>query len=289
VQPSSAWRSAERSRPPTSTIGVIIPGHSPFFGPFLAGIERGSPDAGLSFVCDARENPERGRRFVDQLVAKGADGIIVAGPMVPLDVITQHLDRGPPIVTADNPGAPGTGVDLDLWAAGAAAAEHLMGHGHRRIGIIAPPVILTNVAPRVDGFRGALLDAGLVPEPELVAEVGDWSTDAGSIGAEALLGLGEPPTAVVTAADTLAAGFLRVARSRGVSVPNDLALVSIDDSAAAGFTDPPLTSVHLSAYDLGQRAAEALARLRAGEPVSHERQTLPVDLVIRQSCGCQES
>jgi DNA-binding LacI/PurR family transcriptional regulator len=102
---------------------------------------------------------------------------------------------------------------------------------------------------------------------------------------KALLERDPRPTAVVTVSGVLAVGALTVARGRGVVVPRDLALVSMDDAASNQLAHPPLTSIDLSPYDLGRLAAEMLGTLTSGAPLEEERQVLPVELVIRDSCG----
>lgn len=287
VLPTDAWRlSGREAGSPTSTIGIIIPTHgSLFYAPFLSGVEGGTPRSTLAFVSDAGENPERGVRIFDQLVAKRVDGILVAGPMLPLDMVAGHIDRYPPLVCADFPTAPGPRVELDLDAAGRLATEHLIEHGHHRIGLITPPVALANVAPRVDAYRRTLFESGLPGGDELIAEVGDWSSDAGARGMSALLELTEPPTAVVSVSDSLTVGVVRAARANGVTVPDDLALVSIDNSPVAQMVDPALTSISLSAYDLGRRAVEMLGKLMADMPLEDECVVIPTELLLGDSCG----
>jgi len=284
VLPADEWRTSRSAAgPPTSTIGVIIPSHGfTYYAGFLSGVEAGASRSPLVFVCDAHENPERGRHYFDQLVLRQVDGIIVTGPMLPLKVVERHLGAHPPLVCADFPSAPGPVVEFDLYAAGRLASRHLVEHGHQRIGLITPPIGLDNVTPRVKAFRRTLADAQL-PD-DLIAEVGDWSPAAGARGLDDLLDHDTPPTAIVTVSGPMALGVLAHAQDRGLQVPGDLAVASMD-SAPNQLTRPTLTSVLLSSYDLGRRAAKKLDTIIAGSPLDEDRDVLAANLTVRESCG----
>lgn len=284
VLPADDWQTSRSSAgPTTSTIGVIIPSHGySIYAEFLSGVEAGASRSPLTFVCDAHENPERGRHYFDQLVLKQVDGIIVAGPMLPVEVVERHLDAHPRLVCADFPSAPGPSVEFDLDAAGRLASQHVIEHGHQRIGLITPPIGLDNVTPRVTAFRDTLADAQL--SNDLIAEVVDWSPAAGALGLDDLLDRETPPTAVVTVSGPLALGAIARARERGLAVPDDLAVASMD-SAPGQLAGPGLTSVVLSSYDLGQKAAEILDTVNSGSPLDEDRHVLAPDLTVRESCG----
>lgn len=284
VLPADEWRTSRSTAgPPTSTIGVIIPSHGfAYYAGFLSGVEAGASRSPLAFVCDAHENPERGRRYFDQLLLKQVDGIIVAGPMLPVEVVERHLGAHPPLVCADFPSAPGPAVEFDLDAAGRLASRHLVEHGHQRIGLITPPIGLDNVTPRVEAYRRTLADAQL-PD-DLIAEVGDWSPAAGARGLDDLLGHDPPPTAIVTVSGPLALGAIAHAHERGLAVPGDLAVTSMD-TAPNQLIRPRLTSVRLSSYDLGRKAAEILDTIIAGSALDGDRHVLAADLSVRESCG----
>jgi DNA-binding LacI/PurR family transcriptional regulator len=190
------------------------------------------------------------------------------------------------VVFADVPGASGPGVEFDLTGAALRATRHLIEHGHRHIGFITPPVKWHNVAPIATGFNEALGSEGLSQDPSLVAMVGDFSRADGHEGASRLLDLSEQPTAIVAASDTMAIGALQAISARGLRVPDDVALVGIDDIDMAAVVTPPLTTVALPAEEMGTRAMNMLRDLMDGRQPAARRVVLDTHLITRESCGC---
>jgi DNA-binding LacI/PurR family transcriptional regulator len=102
-----------------------------------------------------------------------------------------------------------------------------------------------------------------------------------------LLALSEPPTAVVASGDTLALGAMGACRDAGKRVPEDIALVAFDDPVFGALLDPPLTALRRGDLDLGRAAATLLlAGLGAPDDGPAPEVRLPVELVVRSSCGC---
>jgi DNA-binding LacI/PurR family transcriptional regulator len=270
---------------PSFTIGVIIPAYSTFYAPLLDGIESAAADdPSLFLICNARAQPRLGLTYLDRLVGKGADGVIMVS--TPLPPGTKPPDDLPPVVFADVPGAAGPAVEFDLHGAAAQATRHLIEHGHRHIGFITPPVKWHNVAPIAAGFNEALRSEGLSQDPGLVAMVSDFSRADGYEGASRLLDLSERPTAIVAVSDTMAIGGIQAVSARGLRLPDDVALVGIDDIDMAAVVTPALTTVALPAEDMGRRVMNMLRDLMAGRSLTEPRIVLETRLVTRRSCGC---
>ena len=277
------------ARVPSFTIGVIVPSLEEFFTPMLEAIDDAlEHEPTMVVVCNTREDPAKAAWFVDQLVARGADGIILVAHD-PHDPSGAPIPRVPallPTVVVDWPTAPDPVVLFDMEGAGHQAAAHLIDHGHERIGVITPPTAPPSVADTHTGIRRALRDASLTLLPEHVAHVPDFSTPSGIEGAEQLLSLDPPPTAILALGDQLAIGVIHTATSLGLTIPTDLALVGIGDIAVAPYLDPPLTTVHQDAAEAGTAATQALLHVINGEPPVSTRVRLPTHLIIRRSCGC---
>lgn len=163
--------------------------------------------------------------------------------------------------------------------------EHLIEHGHRHITYIALSRSLFTINTRFLGYRRAMLDAGLEP-----CAIFDCASEEDAVQVlKAKLGGDTPPTAVITS-NTLATRYVLGAIARiGVRVPNDLAFAGFDDFDLAEFTSPPLTVVRQPAQEMGRVAASLLFdRIMRGEtPHTGNRIVLPVELVLRRSCGCK--
>jgi len=273
---------------PSFTIGVIVPSLEEFFTPMLEAIDDAlEHEPTLVVVCNTREDSAKAAWFVDQLVARGTDGIIlIAHDPHPSGAPIPRVPAFLPTVVVDWPTAPDPVVFFDMHGAGHQAAAHLVEHGHERIGVITPPTGPPSVADTHTGIHQALSDASLTLQPEYVAQVPDFSTQSGIEGAEHLLALDPPPTAILALGDQLAIGVVHAAHSHGLTIPTDLALVSIGDIAVAPYLDPPLTTVHQDAAAAGTAATQALLHLIRGEPPEVTRLSLPTHLITRRSCGC---
>jgi len=267
----------------TFTIGVIVPGHTMFYIPFLDALE--SPDdPSLLFVCNARQNREFAGWYLDQLVAKHVDGILVISTLVRPTEVDLSDPRLPPIVFADYPDAPGPRVLFDHRLGSEIATRHMIEHGHERIGFIAATEALPNVAPKYEGYRDAMAAAGLEPGPEVVAA--DFSIEPGAAAAREMLELPDPPTAIVFATDNHAIGGMRTAKELGIAIPGDLALIGNDDIFLADLLQPSLSSVSVPVAEMGEQSISILRALIAGEGVVDDEIVLAPSLVARQSCGC---
>lgn len=272
------------------TFGVLIPAYSPFYAPFLRGLQEGAKlDSSLLFVCDTEEYASSTTTYLDQLVAKGVDGLIVTSfghSESPRWHAALAAARGlPPLVFADSPGMNGCGVVFDLEKGAAEAATHVAEHGHRRIGAVVPPQAWTNVAPIVRGYRRALREYRAELE---VASGPDFSAESGAAATRSLMDRADPPTALLAASETLALGALRELKRRGLKVPDDIAVVGFDDLEVTPLLDPPLTTIALPAKEMGRQAMAMLRRIRAGKRITPRLLTIDTRLVIRRSCGCSE-
>jgi len=274
---------------PSFTIGVIVPSLEEFYTPMLEAIDDTlQEEPAMLVVCNTREDSSKAAWYVDQLVARGTDGIILIAQDQhdPSGVPIPRIPAFPPIVVVDWPTAPDPVVFFDMEGAGHQAAAHLIEHGHERIGVITPPMASPSIADTHTGIEQALGDASLSLHPEYVAHVPDFSTQSGIEGAEQLLNLDPPATAILALGDQLAIGVIQAADSHGLNIPTDLALVSFGDIAVAPYLDPPLTTVHQDAAAAGTAATHVLFQLINDEPPHTTRISLPTNLIVRRSCGC---
>ncbi len=271
-----------------NTVGVIIGGLHPFYLPLLRGIEDvAAEDGTLVLIADAQDSPTVAEAMIRRLVARGVAGIAA--------VSIGDIDDGkgpeaaampsPPIVYVDQPHRTGHVLLFDGRRAGYLATRHLCEHRHTRIGIVTPPRSWPNVREVHMGYVEALEEHGGDLSPELVSEVDEFTLDAGQLGLAQLLALSEPPTAVFAIDEVLALGALQEARSRGVEVPGEIALVGYTDSPVSMLVEPALTMVAVPSREIGMRAMRTLNGLMSGRRPRQRRVVLDVELVIRDSCG----
>ena len=168
-------------------------------------------------------------------------------------------------------------------------AEHLIGHGHRKILYIGGRTTVASGSERLDGFNETMRGAGL--EQESLVWISDDSWSATSAEQAVLEAWTKPdrPTAVLAAGDMFALGALKALRSLDLSVPDDVAVVTFQDPDRVGGTlHPPLTTLASHERELGQHAATMLLHMLDGQfdPNSATEVRLPATLLIRRSCGC---
>jgi LacI family transcriptional regulator len=170
-----------------------------------------------------------------------------------------------------------------------AVVRHLQRLGHRRIATVTGPSVNRDAQQRLEGYRAAMREGG-TPHTRTLEVLGDFTEPGGYQGAQAVLEMRPRPTALFVANDVMAVGVLGALREAGLRMPADMAVAGFDDIAIARHLTPPLTTVHVDAYQLGERALQRLLRRDAGEPApgrSHE--VLPTWLVVRASCGSAPS
>jgi LacI family transcriptional regulator len=214
-------------------------------------------------------------------------GLLLLGSGDLTDDAVRRLLQRVPAVLVDNHllGHPAECVLPDHATAGFLATEHLAALGHRRIAFLPGPRKYNTLADRLQGFLGAMALRGLPVPPDLLPPPVGGTPRKGYHQMKQLLGLPHPPTAVVATSDKSALGALEALREAGRRVPQDVALVGIDDIADAAHTDPPLTTVHWPKRELGMLAVQRLLE-RIERPDAVPVKTLvPCSLVVRDSCG----
>ena len=174
-------------------------------------------------------------------------------------------------------------VHSDNLAGAITAMEYLIGLGHRRIAFLAGRPDLESAQRREQGYHEALATAGIDFDPGLV-RVGGYELETSREPARQLLELADPPTAIFAANDLSAIQTMNVARSLGLSVPEDVSVIGFDNIPESALTDPPLTTIDQSIQTMGEEAVHLLVDLLNGVTDRPHQITLPTKLVERQSC-----
>ncbi|WP_380168402.1 LacI family DNA-binding transcriptional regulator [Jannaschia sp. R86511] len=288
--PNAAARSLVTRRSDTVAFVVCEPEDKffsdPFFSTVLKGAHRVVAAHGLQlvFVLVATD-PDR-----DQLERFAAGGHLDAAMFVSLhhgESMPARLHAlGLPVVMAGrshDPAAAGLPVvDVDNADGAAAATRRLVERGCARVATISGPADMTGSMDRLAGWRQALTEAGREPGDDDVV-TGDYTVESGHRGMLALLDLRPRVDGVFVANDLMAAGALRAVADRGLSVPDDVAVVGFDDVPIAQATQPPLTTVHQPIEELGRSMAQSLVTALVGGEPSPLHVRLRTHLVVRSS------
>jgi LacI family transcriptional regulator len=230
----------------TSMIGVIVADvTNPYFASLVHGIEQRLATRGYNtIVCSTGEQPDREANYLDVLLDKRVDALIIAPTGDAQPLYQQFAERQTPLVFIDRlpPVAYGAYVGIDNSAAGCIATEHLLERGHRRIAMMTRRTTISTVAGRIKGYRDALRSYG-VPDDDRYLVVSRSNPEHAYVAARQMLTQPEPPTAVVTTNYAMLLGLLRATHELQLVCPRDLSLVAFDDHPWAQVVTPTLTVV----------------------------------------------
>jgi LacI family transcriptional regulator len=187
------------------------------------------------------------------------DGVILTPPLSDdLEALSVIESSGIALVRiAGSVESYGTIIGIDSYRPCCALMHHLLDLGHRRIGMVAPPLTHSVAQRRYEAYVDSLSQAGIEIDPQLVAR-GDFAFRSGAAAAAHLLDVGNRPTAIFAANDGMALGVMSEAQRRGLRVPEDLAVAGFDDSPAGRMHWPPLTTVRQPLGEMARRAASLL-------------------------------
>lgn len=271
----------------TRTIGLVVTTVAdPFASEVVCGVEQTANDHGYSvFLADSNADPVREKKVVQSLAERRVDGIIVTSSRVGALYLPLLKEMMVPIVLVNDqhPGAFVHSVMITNFNGMHAAAEHLIGLGHRRIAYLGDQFGYQSDVERLAGYQAALDAAGIEPMPELVVR-GEGNAEAAMDAMEKLLTLEQPPTAVCCYNDMSALGAMRTIRAHGMRVPEDISVAGFDDLFFASYTQPPLTTVRQPMRRMGKLAMESLFTLMSGAE-SVEQIAVDTELVVRESTG----
>jgi LacI family transcriptional regulator len=162
------------------------------------------------------------------------------------------------------------------------AVDHVVELGHKRIAFITGPLDLHSARTRRQAFLDGMRAHAIKPDPKLVRE-GTHTAEGGQQAMAAILRSARRPTAVLCSNDWTAIGALHAIDAAGMGVPEDISVVGFDDIPLASYLRPPLTSVRMSAGDVGSTAFDALLHLIGGESLEGDVYQVPTRLVVRAS------
>ena len=272
----------------TCTIGIVASDLSDAeLARFVVGAEREArrPGHGVLIGSIDRDGTDA-ERYLNMLLERRVDGILTAAPQMEHDARMGELLRGTvPAVSIHR--VLGGGIPLvgsDHVETALLATRHLLGLGHRRIATVVGSRGRQVTSMRLEGYERALKEAHVTLDPSLV-ESGNWMADEAYRATIRLLDRAPDITAVYAQNDLMALGVMSALYARGLSVPEDCAVVGCDDIPMAKHAIPPLTTVHVPFYETGETAVRLLLDIIAGRTDRPRRVLLPVHLVCRGSCG----
>jgi LacI family transcriptional regulator len=287
--PRSAARSLASSR--TDTIGLLVPRSAaislsdPFIESMIQAIFEAAGQQRY-FALLAMLTADMEAAFYERILrSQHFDGVIMFSSDIDDPILPRLIkDGGPMVLIGRHPYFQDiVSVDVNNREGAHDAVAHLIGLGHRRIGMINGQLQMEAAQARRDGYKQALLEAGIPIDTALMVE-GQYSEAVACAAMHTLLDLEQPPTAIFAASDIMAIGAMRAIHDRGLRVPDDVAAIGYDDLPLAAAATPPLTSVHQPVSDMGAHAVRVLIeQIKGSGPATSVR--LPARLVVRESSG----
>jgi LacI family transcriptional regulator len=208
---------------------------------------------------------------------------VEVGPEVK-QLAVEQVSEGTPIVVLNRIVSSVDSISIDTRPGARLATQHLLAHGHQRIGLILA-ARYAQASPRVAGYREALAAHDLTVDPDLITAAFD-TPDDGRMAVGRLLGADPPPTALITGGYMVTLGTLEALRERGLRSGRDIAVISNGFISWAPFLDPPLTTVSVDPYLLGSEGAQVLLdRLNGNLSSERVQRLLPFIFNVRDSCG----
>ncbi len=275
-----------RAMKSTHRIGVITPFFTvPSFVERLRGIAAALTEKSNELVIYTVDSANRLESYLANLpITRNIDGLVIMSLQLGENEASRLAERQIETVLIEYPLPEFNTVEIDDVEGGRLAAEYLLRKGHSRLAFLGdsnlPENAMHPVSRRLVGFRQALAGAN-IPLSDQYVRLAPYTQEQTRQAARELLGLPEPPTAIFAATDFQAFGVLKVARSIGIRVPQDLAVIGFDDIEMAEFMD--LTTIRQHLDESGRIAIDLLlSRINDPiRPVQHVR--IPLNVVERET------
>lgn len=276
----------------TQTFGLIMSAvMNPYFNDVVNSIERSTVDNGYRLLlADHRDDEELEYDSVRNLCTRNVDGLLLQPSGDSSRAIRYAGDRGVPTVFVDRFDL-GHGVEdhdfvgTENFDATVEAVRHLIGHGHRRVGMISGQLGSSTTEERLAGYRAALHAAGLPEDPALI-EPGHSDEARAAQATHILLDRDDPPTALFSGNNRMTIGILQALQARGIVPPDGIALAVFDDFPWADLFTPRLTCVAQQTDRIGEASVGLLLRRIADPDRPPETLRFATTLRVRNSCGC---
>ncbi|MFW5985865.1 MAG: LacI family DNA-binding transcriptional regulator [Halanaerobiales bacterium] len=282
-QPNYLGRNLRRAE--TKMILVILQNISnPFYSKVVRGIEEmGHRQEYNIMICNTDSDPERERTYLELLVNRLVDGVILMEPEIDGFELSQISKNYPVVQCCEyKEELDVSHVSIDNVAAGYTAVNHVLSLGHTRIGMISGYNRLLSAKQREEGYKKALEEAGIDYDPGLI-KLGSYGYTGGLRAAKELLAMKDRPTAIFAISDITAIGAIKAIKEKGLKVPDDMAVVGFDNTSIASMYEPGLTTISQPRFDMGKIAMKVLLKLIKSEENEPESIYLEHELIIRES------
>jgi len=276
-------------RQTTELIGVIVSDiENPHFTEMVRAVEDAAFGRGYRMVlCNTDEQAAKQRAYLDMLAGERVSGVILSPSEAESGELRDLLDLGIPVVAFDRHVADrrADSVVSDGEGAMRVATEHLLAAGHEGVAIVGGRPGVETADARRRGYEAAMGAAGLRPR----AADGGFRIEPASAATQELLERDADVTALVVANNLMAIGALRAVARCGRRVPDDIAVVALDDPFWAELVQPPLTVLAQPVRAMADAAMRLLRERIAGDDAPAQHLVFPCELRVRGSCGTKRA
>jgi LacI family transcriptional regulator len=286
--PNAAARTLITGR--SNLIGLVVSNiANPFYPEVIEAIVAAAAEQDYNVVlCNTQENRELQSSYLSLLVEHQVDGAILTSSLLDSEQVLRDmgLDKIPLVMVNRTVGHLSVdAVRLDNFEAGRIVAKHFVKLGHSSIGFVGGLAETSTNDARLQGFRSGLTELGVdLPSARVVH--GSFTHDSGYHLAQTLLALPDRASALFCADDLVALGVMDAVYDAGLRVPEDVAVVGVDDVPAASLRSIGLSTVRQPAAEMGRRAVQLLLeRLRGGPDGEPIEIVLRPRLIVRRTCG----
>ncbi len=256
-QPNFIARSLKQKR--TSMVGIIVANITHYFSTEISrAIEDFCHKHDLhAIVCNADDDPEKEKKYIEMLRAKQVDGLIIFPTGQNNDLYKRMVKQGYPVVFVDR-----KVENLDVFSiitdntdSTYKAVQHLIEKGHQNIAFVVQPLTVSTRIDRLTGYKKAITDADIEVNPDFIIEA---SIPELKSKIEQLFSLDVKPTAIFAANDRVLLAVLEFLKEKGIRLGKELELVVFDNIPFAHLLEAPISFIVQPAKDMGKKAAELL-------------------------------
>lgn len=275
----------------TYTIGFIVPELDSYYSEVFLGAQAAALKHGYAnFLCNANYNEDLEKIYIDNLISRRVDGVVIATGLLNNKAIHRFLEVGirlaliessivfPEIVS----------VIIDNYKYSKMAVSHLIENGYRKIAFISAPLEeMSNLNERFKGYKDALREGNYKVDESLIyfnkAIRGEWDLTSSGKLIEKIISKKNRPDAMFIISDSVAMVAIYACKKAGLKIPDDVGIVGFDDRRFCRYLDPSLTSIYQPKYEMGLKGTEMLIRLIEGDSIKEKTVYLDMKLSIRKS------
>ncbi|MEG1711349.1 MAG: LacI family DNA-binding transcriptional regulator [Clostridia bacterium] len=287
-QPNHAARTLVTNE--TKTIGIIIPDiANAFFAETVSYIQTELSKCGYDiFLCNSGEQKINDLKYIKLLSSRNVDGLIITFSSESLqeenykELETVMENTGVPIILLDRYfNGDADKVMIDNTAGGYVVTKYLISKGHRNIGCITGPLNLNSSRNRLKGYTRALTDFNIEYNEDYIIN-GKYDLESGIKGAKKLLE--KNITAIFAFNDLQAYGVMKVAKEKGLKIPEDISLIGFDDIFYSALLETPLTTVRQPIKEMADTVCKLLIkRINTNSENDYEEIRMKANLIERDS------